>query len=146
MIEFITIPLEQLCGKHVLDAVDVVADQIKSYGDQFMDANAIRFRLDGVIYTAVENPDDGYCSSMDRLFVTLDCKMKNVFPPIEVLVMKKDNTRFETNNTLEFIDITTCKVVLEIGTDNTDDYYPRFVASFNPENMVSNEAPKTKAG
>ncbi len=29
-------------------------------------------------------------------------------------------------------------VVLEVGTDNSDDYYPSFVANFQPENMATN--------
>jgi hypothetical protein len=29
-------------------------------------------------------------------------------------------------------------VILEVGTDNNDDYYPSFVSSWKPENMAVN--------
>lgn len=30
-------------------------------------------------------------------------------------------------------------MILEVGTANTDDYYPYYVANWNPENMHINE-------
>jgi hypothetical protein len=35
-------------------------------------------------------------------------------------------------------DRTTNKLVLEVGTENIDDYYPGFVGRFHPENMAVN--------
>lgn len=138
-IEFATIPLDQLCGEHVLDAVDTCIEKVSRYGSEFEDANAIRFRLDGAVYTAIEDPDDGYRSRMDRLFVTLDVKLANTFPPVKVLIRKKpDSPHGQSNDTLEFLDLITGKTILEVGTDNTDDYYPYFVCTFNPENMPVN--------
>lgn len=101
------------------------------------DACVMRLRLDGKVYTAVENPDDGYRSSMDRLFVE-DCPIKNAFPPIRVLAKKKSDDKWGTNDTIELIDLVTGKVVAEFGTDNTEDYYPSFVSAFWPEHMSTN--------
>lgn len=129
------VELESLIGEHVLDAVDTSIEQVKTWGDQFESANVMRFRLDGKVYTAVENPDDGYRSSMERLYVA-DEPISNVFPPCKVLARRKPD--YDKNNTLEMIDVVTGKVVLEVGTDNSDDYYPSFVANFAPENMAAN--------
>lgn len=131
------VEFDSLIGEHVLDAVDTSTEKVKTWSDYFEDANVIRFRLDGKVYTAVENPDDGYRSSMDRLYVA-DDPITNVFPPCKVLARKKADGDYERNDTLEFIDVVTGKVVLEVGTDNTDDYYPYFVANFNPQNMAVN--------
>jgi hypothetical protein len=37
------------------------------------------------------------------------------------------------------LDVTTGKVVFEVGTEDIDDYYPGFVVEFNPENMAINQ-------
>lgn len=132
--------LDALIGEHVLDAVDTFMEKVKRYDEYFEDANGIRFRLDGVIYTAMEDPSDGYRSSMDHLFVSTDAKLVNVFPPIRVLARKKENDQWQVHDTLEVIDLVTGKVVMEVGTDNTDDYYPSFVSAFHPENMATNVA------
>jgi hypothetical protein len=117
----------------MLDAVDTYIQ--KKSNILWLDANFISFRLDGAVYTAVENPDDGYRSMMDRLFVTLDIKMKNVFPAVKVVGLKR---AIASDDVIEFIDVKTKKIVLEIGTDHQDDYYPSFVSAFHPENMTTN--------
>ena len=131
------VTLEQLCGEHVLDAVDMSNEQVKTWGDNFESAQVMRFRLDGKVYTAVEDPDDGYRSSMDKLFMS-DDPIKNAFAECRVVGKKKSDDEYGKNDTLELIDCVTGKTVLEVGTDNSDDYYPSFVASFHPENMASN--------
>jgi hypothetical protein len=134
------ISLDTLVGEHTLDAVDTFSESIKQYGSRFEDCSIIRFRLDGKVYTATEDPDDGYRSSLGTLFVSADEPMTNVFPEIRVTARKKANDGSYVNDTLELIDIVTGKVVVEVGTDNTDDYYPWFVGAFFPENMATNQA------
>jgi len=110
----------------------------------FEDASVIRFRLDGVVYTAVENPDDGYRSSMKEIYIATNAKerkVNNTFRGHRVLAKKKTQ-KGQSDDTLEFIDLLTGKVVLEVGTDNTDDYYPSFVSTFTPENLADNRPVK----
>lgn len=135
----VNIDMDSLVGEHVLDGVDTFSESIKQYGNQFEDCSIIRFRLDGIIYTATEDPSDGYRSSLGTLFVSASEPMKNVFPAIRVLARKKKNDRYCVNDTLELVDLVTDKVVLEVGTDHTDDYYPSFVGAFWPENMATNQ-------
>lgn len=132
-----TVELDSLVGEHVFDGCDMSTEQVKTYGDYFEDANVIRLRLDGKVYVAIENPEDGYRSSMDRLFVDGDT-IKNAFPPVRVLARKKGGDNYSVNDIIELIDMVTGKVVAEFGTDNTADYYPCFVAIFCPENMATN--------
>jgi len=134
------VELDSLIGEHTLDAVDEFVESMKmAYGSRFEDCNMIRFRLDGKVYTAIEDPDDGYRSCLGSLILSPDAVMKNVFPPIRVTARKKAEGRYQ-NDTLEFIDAITGKVVMEVGTDDTDDYYPSFVGYFLPQNMATNAA------
>ena len=48
---------------------------------------------------------------------------------------------YKKTDILELIDVVTGKLVLEVGTDYSDDYYPSFVANFNPEAMALNSKP-----
>lgn len=123
-----SVQLADLVGEAVLDAVDLGEIKIKGVPDI---ANCIRFRLDGIIFVATEDPDDGYRSSMDDIQVDpSDAKIKNVFPGVQVLcrMSGKHNTVI-----LEVVNLKNNKLVLEVGTDDTEDYYPSFVSSFNPE-------------
>lgn len=115
-----------------LDAVDFERDDISD-----KDASCIRFRLDGVVYIAVEDPDDGYRSYLDEIMI--GDKITNQFE--KVLVRGKYRERNDGGNCsiIQFFDQLTNLVVLEIGTENTDDYYPYFVANFSPENMSINK-------
>lgn len=122
----------------MLDAVDTYVEKVKTYGDYLEDSEHMRFRLDGIVYTAVSDPGDGYRSSMDKLFVSPSDEVRNVFPAIKVVGIKKPDESYQSNDVLQLIDVVTGKIVMEVGTDNTDDYYPGFVSSFSPENMATN--------
>ena len=130
--------LKDLAGEHMLDAVDFSSEQVKNWGDQFDACNVIRFRLDSKVYTAIEDPSDGYRSSMRELAVG-DWPMFNVFQPVRVVGRHRTLSKYGcSSDVLELIDSGTGKTVIEVGTDNDDDYYPRFVANFQPENMTPN--------
>jgi len=135
------IEMESLVGKHLLSGVDESKMSVNTYGDIFEDCQCINFVLDGVTYTAIEDPDDGYRSQMDKIVVG-DTKVTNVFAPVEVLVSYRDKTEGSYPGECEILDFTDTKNgkrVMEIGTDNCDDYYPCFVASWMPENLSINE-------
>lgn len=142
MAETKSVMLDDLIGDHMLDAVDTYVERVNTWGKNFEDANVIRFRLDGIVYTAIEDPSDGYRSCLDKLTAEADAEVKNVFPPVRVTARKKADDKYCKNDTLELVDAVTGKVVMEVGTDNTDDYYPSFVSSFSPENMATNQPPR----
>lgn len=127
-----TIEIDCLIGAHFLDGAD---EGVQGYGS----ATAFSFRLDGVIYTAVENEADGYRSSLDRLIVQPDdATIKNAFPAVRVVA----RIQRSEPQILEIIDTATDKTVIEVGTDYSDGYYPFFRACFWPENMATNQGAK----
>lgn len=130
------VKLEDLVGLRELTGVERVTVPNQGWG--YEDADFFSFVLDGVTYTAVEDPSDGYRSSMDRLVVSAE-KLVNQFPPCKVLGMMRPRYGYNDSDILDLVDVVTGKVVLSIGTDNQDDYYPTFTAVWSPENMVANE-------
>lgn len=127
--------LSDLVGEHYLDAVDDEYEkQERSWGYPET-VSVLYFRLDDTVYGAVEDPDDGYRSHMQEL-ITSDREMINEFSPQKVIGQYSDNG---SEDILRLIDAETGKVVLEVGTNYCDDYYPCFVASFHPEAMAINK-------
>lgn len=123
--------LTDLVGEHMLTGVERTLEPILNDHDM---ADALSFCLDGVTYTATEDYNDGYRSSMREIKVS-DRQLSNMFAPQRVVGMYDDNGY---NDILKLIDVVTGKVVLEVGTDNSDDYYPCWVASWQPENLATN--------
>lgn len=139
------IKLEKLVGKHTLDAVDFGIGKIKdSYGAEYEDAQTISFRLDGKVYIAIEDPIDGYRSCMKGLKVSYRKLMKNTFFPIEVVGVYRERSRngYDSAKVLELIATINGKLILEVGTEHSDDYYPCFVAHFSPENIRNDKTKK----
>lgn len=135
-----TIELKQLTGKHYLTGVDYGVEQIKQYdwSEEMEDAQVIKFELDGKTYIATEDPGDGYRSQLKTVFVTKE-KCKNRFKKVLVFGVMKSDSSYQKNDTIMFYDIEANGIVLEIGTDNIDDYYPSFVGVFRPENLIHNK-------
>ena len=129
--------LKDLVGEHELSGVDTTIERVKQYGGYYEDCEVVRFVIDGKTYKATEDPDDGYRSYLKELEVTNE-KVTNSFPPQKVIGKMKDDSDWEKNDTIQFIDTTTGEVVFEVGTDNTDDYYPYCVLRWSPENLVIN--------
>ena len=132
------VTFESLIGEHVLEGVDMFDTQVESWeGGPMESANAMRFMLDGKIYVAVEDPEDGYRSCMKSLTVDTE-PIKNSFAGVRVLVRQAPSQEFSNDDILEMIDLANGKVVLSVGTRNTEDYYPFFEASWTPENLAVN--------
>lgn len=137
------VPLESMNDKKFkLDAVEYDNAYTTHWDNE---ASALRFRLDGISYAAVENPDDGYRSSLDALIIEPgDPKYINTFKPVEVVckyISKSDRGYRSSSDCdiLKILSVETGECVIEVGTDNTDDYYPSFVGDFNPKNLGTYE-------
>jgi hypothetical protein len=127
--------LNDLVGLHELSGVDMNDEKAKGeWGDSYEDCQVINFVLDGQTYAAIEDPEDGYRSCMKEI-IQSSAVVTNVFPPIKVFASLSTE---HDDDLLEFIDIQTGKVVLMVGTEDYNDYYPTFIASFWPENMSLN--------
>ena len=126
--------LKDLVGEHLLDGVDMFDEKVaQEFGGE--DCQMMRFRLDGIIYLAIEDPADGYRSSMKDIVIS-DTPMKSTFKSQKVIGRHRTKSKYGgEDDVLELIDVHTGNIVLEVGTIQVDDYYPSFVASFHPENF-----------
>ena len=138
--------LKDLQGKHELTGVDFGSCQ-DCYGDY---VNCIWFVLGDETYMVSEDPEDGNRSAMKDIAL-VEKKVKNKFQPVSVtgvhivnLIEDVYYKRDECDDVLQLVDDHTEKIVLEVGTDYSDSYYPNFVCSFHPENMSINNQVSTK--
>lgn len=139
--------LKDLVGEHLLTGVDFCTQQIKQYdwSDDLEDCQVVRFCLDDVVYVATEDPSDGYRSYLGQLIIDNTNTMSNQFLAQRVVGVHRVKGNYDTvDDILELIDVVTGEVVLEVGTDNCDDYYPSFVSSFHPEAMAINNTGEIK--
>lgn len=133
--------LEELKGEHDLSGVDFGKKPADKDNFEYEDSNTMTFVLDGRAYCVIEDPSDGYRSSMGDIIEVPVESVSNRFAPVRVLArMREKSTYGSAAEILELIDMVTTKVVLETGTDNSDDYYPSYVANFTPEDMAINQA------
>lgn len=135
--------LKDLVGQHELSGVDMVEMPADPEGYSSDPRNVCRFVLDGKTYTVTEDEDDGYRSSMKDIVEGGD-PVLNVFQPQKVLAsMQTEGEYGSVDDLLVLRDIVTGKDVLTVGTENTDDYYPSFIANFEPKNMACNSQQAT---
>ena len=123
--------LTDLVGAHKLSGVDRIEE--KPQDDwSYSIADVLRFELDGVTYGAVEDPSDGYRSSMAELRV-YEGRPAHTFDPVRVEAVMRDCESSRYRGGCEILDLVyNGEVILSVGTDNIDDYYPYFVARWDP--------------
>ena len=129
--------LSDLVGEHILTGVDFDNMEVEHYG-AMESVQVMHFVLDDITYTVLEDPSDGYRSSMEEIKVS-EASVDNIFDPVHVIGRIRERGECGCCDVLELIDVQTGKIVLEAGTENTDDYYPWFVVNFTPENMAINQ-------
>lgn len=126
--------LKDLVGPHILTGVDTGI--LKG---TYEDADTLLFCLDGVVYKATEDPDDGYRSYLRDLEVVDNTNLANTFEGVAVIGRYDGEDSHSDNDTLELVDAVNGNVILRVGTDNTDDYYPYCIMEFSPELMHVNQ-------
>ena len=109
-------------GQAVLTGVDFTYGGTERYA-----TNDLSFCLDGVVYVAEEDPDDGYRSTLKEIRVS-DQPIKNTFPGIPVMCVMP-------NDILNIYSLLSAGVILRVGTDNTDDWYPMCIMEWSPKNI-----------
>lgn len=136
--------LEDLVGEHELSGVDFGQRPPDLDRYQYDAANTMTFVLDGKAWMAIEDPGDGYRSSLADLVEATE-PVKNTFEPCRVVGRYRTEYSGGVDDVLELIDALTGKTVLEVGTVNADDYYPNYVANFTPEHMAVNQGKSVPA-
>ncbi len=114
--------LSSLVGPHTLYGVDRdLGENVNRYAD------SIRFQLGETTYFAVEGDNDGYRSSMDHIAAT-ETLCVNRFAGVEVIARMSP---IHNETVLELVHAKSGAVILRVGTENEDDYYPCWVATFD---------------
>jgi len=119
--------LKDLVGEHVLTGIGegTLPGSCENY---------FSFELDGHVYTAIEDEEDGYRSSMAEIAVdqfTAETRLPNVR-----VVATMDDDGY--NEILTLTDMLSGKPIANIGTEDFHGYYPCFTAHWMPENMAVN--------
>ena len=129
--------LRELVGTHILDAVDFGSRQVRGWCGGFEDSQVMRFRLDGQVYVAVEDPEDGYRSCLEDLFRSEAEDISTSFEPVRVVARHRTRGSCgDKDDVLELVDFWSGQVVIEVGTEAVACEYPGFVAAFYPEAMT----------
>lgn len=95
-----------------------------------------QFKLDGIVYEALEDPSDGYRSYLGSVEVK-DTSTSIFFPnPIDVVYVTEDNVQKDraerASEGYKVISAITGHVWLEFGTEYFDAYYPSFYFNYTP--------------
>lgn len=139
------VEFDELVGRHSLSAVWTDSVTGEDWAGREESSNCIYFRLDGEVYRAKEDPDDGYRSTLDYIEVCPDVTPQNAFAEHEVVCFKSDTilpTKYfgtDADDCLVFVDVCTGRVVMCIGTSMFDNYYPNYEAAFYPEALKANQ-------
>mgnify|MGYP006288145975 CR=1 FL=1 len=103
--------------------------------------NSITIVLDDIPFTFVEDPQDGYRSSLDR--VIIGGQVDTTFDPIPLKLKAVDRLYDKEVEMLIGYDLnwdyeSDDNICLEIGTDWVDDYYPSYTSVWRPEKLYIN--------
>lgn len=123
-----SVRLCDLTGHHLLSGVEVLSSEETGYG--------VRFCLDGVTFLALQDECDGYRSLCRELEVS-QLLPSTMFPPQEVLGYMEEEGEYG-REVLALVDFFTHETVLQIGTGDTEDWYPYFVLEYFPEHLSVN--------
>lgn len=132
---------EWLNGTHLLTGIDQQQQLKRQDPDGYTEElNTVIFTIDGENYRAVEDPDDGYRSYCEDLEL---CDLNPIitFPAVEVIIKTKDEKDGFCG--IEFIDILSKEVILRLGTDYSQWYYPMCIFEWHPEKMYTNRKRET---
>lgn len=133
----ITVPLEKFIGQHTLTGMS--NDSIPEAGEygQVEECQVVRFTIDGVHFEAVQDPNDGYRSSLREVRISKNPPAVSIDPVrVEAVMRNAPN-----DEVLQFVNVKTRKPIIEIGTSEANDYYPGFVGEIHPENVNTPTCP-----
>lgn len=135
--------LKELTGSHILQGIEIGVESTDG-NPWYSTANYIKFKLDGVTYKALEDPDDGYRSFLKDLITVPEdpeIKLPDINVKIEYIKYKDCNINFFNfaSDIINIIDSHNNKIIAEIGTKDINDYYPSAVLRWIPENLSINK-------
>ena len=131
---------DDLCGERELRAIRT---DVRHPFDA--DAHGCALDLGDMTVFVFEDPDDGYRSSAAEPMIA-KCSLYSfgVSPDYihaPVLIRRWTESKYGSGaDGIELIDRRNGAMILRLGTDNTDDYYPSFTCEWMPQNLFDNAA------
>lgn len=123
-------------GRHTISGIDEYSNDLDFYNE----SNIIVLCIDDINYGFYENPDNDYRSyGMIKELPNYKCKYTFPPQPVDLTIKEERNDGDLKTYILEFKDATNGKIVLEIGTEHLDDYYPCAISHWHPENLEINK-------
>lgn len=129
---------------HGLHTLECIRTDVRHPFDE--SASGIAFELRSATETKTvfvfENPNDGYRSSAAEPMICAEpmysfgCDPQYIRVPVRVQVMTPLEYHTSASG-IELIDTRNDLVILRVGTDNNDDYYPSFAAEWMPQNVAA---------
>lgn len=140
------VSLSHMAQNHFLTLAHAGAE-LEYYG---ADSGDQTFKVDGIVFKVLEDPDDGYRSHLGAIDYT--DRHSSIFfrTPIGKVKIeaydtgadpddpdKRDETldSYGVDEGYRLVDIADGHVWLEFGTHNYDDYYPMFIFRHNPKEV-----------
>lgn len=123
-------------GRHILSGI---GDYAKQLGDYEEDPEAVVLQIDGINYGFYVGPSDGY-RSYSEVEELSDFKCQHTFSPqfVDLEIEETPRPYDDYDYILKFKDAINGKIVLEVGTEFANDYYPCAVFRWFPENLEIN--------
>ena len=127
---------EKMAWSHLAALVGSTLDY---YG---ADSGDNTFKVDGIVFKVIEDPDDGYRSYLGSIDYTAESKSIFFKLPIarvrleeyDTLCNKElDSDYLGVNKGFQLVDIADSHIWLQFGTHNYQDYYPIFVFRHTPK-------------
>lgn len=128
---------DDLCGERQLRAIRT--DVVHPFNSE---ASGVALDLEDMTVFVFEDPSDGYRSCAAAPLVA-KCSLYEFgcspeYLRVPVLIQRWTKSDYGTPDGVEFIDRRNGKVILLLGTDNSDDYYPSFTCDWRPANLADN--------
>lgn len=131
---------DELCGERELMAIRT---DVRHPFDAA--ANGVALDLGDITVFVFEDPSDGYRSSAAEPMIaktslySFGCNPEYIRAPVTIKSWTTDDEGRKADG-WEFIDRRNGRTILRVGTENADDYYPRFVCDWRPQNLAENAA------
>ena len=109
---------------------------------QFYGAESQAFKVDGVVFEVLCDPDDGYRSYMAGVIAHKPEQYNFYSLPLATVRLEKftrqpddESGRDESTNGFQLVDTQDDHVWLEFGTHHHDEWYPSFLFSYHPKEV-----------
>lgn len=131
------------CRGYDNEAPEGIEEHIQGY--DYDTGECLRIVLDGMVYVFTENLNDRYSTCYGETFIypwkrspsaqfgfIPGPEIRNVFGPIWV---RLKYVQEQYQDIIVARDVRNNKEIFKVGTDQSNDYYPWFVAEFFPQNV-----------